>query len=135
MKNIAEAVKSSARVGQSPETRVILKESQFPYGKLIRQGDIMLKRHPLGTNLGTGAKAPRQLAPGAEVGSRHIVRAGPEVLLRLKATELQGPVIVAPDGFYLEHPKHADFDVRLPGEYEVIFQLDLSAATLQRRRD
>ncbi len=135
MKNITEAVKSSARAGQSPETRILSAEAQFPYGKLVRQGDIMLKRHPLGTDLGTGADAPRKLAPGAEIGSRHIVRPGPAVLLRLRATELQGPIIVAPTGFYLEHPKHADFDVRLPGVYEVTFQQDLSAEGLRRIRD
>lgn len=132
--NTIESVKSSARKGCTPETRVVT-EDMFPYGKYVRQGDVMLKRHPLGTVFATSGDTGRQLAPGTEVGSKHIVRPGPLVLARVGATPLQGAIIEAAEGLYVEHPKHAHFDIRCPGTYEVIFQQDLNSEEIRRVKD
>jgi hypothetical protein len=129
-------VQSSARTHQNPETRLVSQEETLPVGCTIRQGDVMLTRHALKTKFKeTAPTQNRQLAPGVSIGSRHVLRGGPEVLTRLKATALQGPIVVAPQGFYLEHPTHGDIDCRLPGVYEVTYPRDFAAEGLQRRRD
>jgi hypothetical protein len=133
-----ETVASSARTHANPKTRVISKEATLPYGYTIRQGDVMLTRHPIGTALGQGeVTTNRQLAPGSTVGSRHVLRADRRLVLRNRqgATALQGPLVEATEGFYLEHPTHGHVDCRLPGLYEVTYPRDLAAEGLQRRKD
>jgi hypothetical protein len=107
-----------------------------------RQGDVYLRRHALEAQhtLPIGGEAPTtQLAPGTTIGSRHIVETpSAKVHLRKDATPLQGPIVVAPEGLLISHPKHADFDIRLPGCYEVTFPQDMDAAEreeIRRRRD
>lgn len=135
--NVVEAIKSSARKGCSPETRVLRQERDFPYGKYVRQGDLMIQRLPLKNlkQFSLAGEASRQLAPGTETGSKHIVRPGPKVHARQNASPLEGAVIEAPEGLYIEHPKHAHFDIGLPGCYVVTYQRDLSAEGVQRVRD
>ena len=103
------AVSQSARTHQNPAVRVISKETTLPYGNTVRQGDVMLTRHPLGTEFKqVGAETDNhQLAPGSTAGSRHILRRGPMIQSRVGASVLTGPVVVAPVGFYLEHPDDA----------------------------
>lgn len=132
-----EVVSQSARTHQNPAVRVISKETSLPYGNTVRQGDVMLTRHPLGTvfeNVGP-VTDNCQLAPGSTAGSRHILRKGPTIYSRTGATVLTGPVVEAPNGFYLEHPRHGDMDCRLPGCYEVSYPRDLAAEGIARRAD
>lgn len=132
-----QAVAQSARTHRNPAVRVITLEKTLPYGHTIRQGDVMLTRHPLGTvfpNLGPVTKE-RQLAPGSTPGSRHILREGTTIVSRSGADVLHGPIVEAPRGFYLEHPRHGDIDCKLPGSYEVTFPRDLAAEGLARRQD
>lgn len=130
-------VKSSGRTGASPEVRVVYTDADLPYGKQVRQGDVYLRRHPVDYPRTSFYEVPeRQVAPGNTVGSRHVLRAGTAKLMRpTKADPLAGGLIYAPDGFYLEHPKHGDFDIRVPGCYEISFPQDLAAAQRARRRD
>lgn len=139
-----DRVSTSARTGANPETRVVRNETELGFGEYIRQGDVYIQRLPLNTELpGTSESKrenPAQLAPGNTVGSRHILRSVPEVKIldRVGQGELAGPVFYAPNGFYLEHPKHADVDCSLPGCYEVSFPVDKHADELgeiRRRRD
>jgi hypothetical protein len=133
-----ETVASSARTHANPKTRVISKETTLPYGYTIRQGDVMLTRHPLGTALEQGDLTDNyQLAPGSTVGSRHVLRRDRRLVLRTRqgASPLQGPILEATEGFYLEHPTHAHVDCRLPGLYEITYPRDLAAEGLQRRKD
>lgn len=132
-----EVVSQSARTHQNPAVRVISKETSLPYGNTVRQGDVMLTRHPMGTvfkNVGP-VTDNCQLAPGLTAGSRHILRKGPTIYSRTGATVLTGPVVEAPNGFYLEHPRHGDMDCRLPGCYEVSYPRDLAAEGIARRAD
>ena len=130
-------VQSSARTHQNPNTRVVTQDSTLPMGCTIRQGDVMLTRRALGhsDSVKTVPTENRQLAPGDSIGSRHVLRAGPSVFTRLEATALQGPLVEAPNGIYLEHPTHGDIDCRLPGCYEVTYPRDFGVEGLQRRRD
>lgn len=131
------AVSQSARTHQNPAVRVISKESTLPYGHTVRQGDVMLTRHPLGTEFKqVGAETDNhQLAPGSTPGSRHILRKGPTIKSRVGATVLTGPIVEAPAGFYLEHPRHGDIDCRLPGCYEVSYPRDFATEEITRRAD
>lgn len=133
-----EVVTTSARTHKNPKTRVISKEKTLPIGHTVRQGDVMITRHALGTKFkGLTATDNRQLAPGATVGSRHILRADKSLKIqnRKGAGVLQGPIVDAPEGFYLEHPTHAHMDCKLPGTYEVSYPRDFAAEGLQRRKD
>jgi len=130
-----QTVTQSARTHKNPETRVITKEAQLPYGKTIRQGDVYLTRHKLKTKLpDVGERTDNmQLAPGTTVGSRHVLRPGNIVVRSRSGGVRTGPVVEAPQGFYLEHPSHGHIDCRLPGLYVVTFPLDY--ATQRRRAD
>ena len=135
MNSTLEAVAASARTHKNPETRVVTKESTLPYGCMIRQGDVMLTRHPLDKAITGTLTTNMQLAPGASVGSRHILRAGDLKVYARAGNVLEGPLVVAPNGLYLEHPTHADVDCRLPGVYEVTYPRDFAAEGIARRRD
>jgi len=130
-----ELVAASARTHKDPSTRVISKETTLPYGCVIRQGDVMLTRHPLDHKVEGTITNDMQLAPGASTGSRHILRHGDIKVLARTGNVLVGPAVVAPNGFYLEHPTHAHVDCRLPGVYEVTYPRDFAAEGIARRRD
>jgi hypothetical protein len=134
---VLEKVATSARTHKNPSTRVVTKESTLPYGKVIRQGDVMLRRHPIDKVFeDLIPETIRQLAPGESVGSRHVLREGNlKTFARKGATALQGPIVVAPEGFYLEHPTHAHVDCKLPGVYEVTYPRDMAAEGIARRAD
>jgi len=132
---VSERMHISARKGADPETRRIDGiTATIDYGKMGRQGDVYLKRLTCDRKLVKGLRKTDnpQLVPGTSIGSRHTLRMdrGEEIYLRKNPSPLQGPIIYAPNGFYLEHPKHADFDCRLPGVYEVTFPADKVAEEL-----
>jgi len=136
---VAESVREQA----DPEVRLVDGQTvDMPYGKVIRQGDVYLRRLPLEqadvSQLTQRKPSDRQIAPGATVGSRHLVTNADATIYDRQGTELEGPIILAPNGLYLAHPKHADFDIRLPGAYECTFPVDEAARELgeiRRRRD
>lgn len=138
-----EAVTTSARQGANPETRVVDGQSvDLPYGKYVRQGDVYLQRLPIDqVDVSQFKLLPathRQVAPGTTVGSRHVVLSQDVEMYDRGGDELTGPVLLAPNGLYLAHPKHADMDIRLPGAYCVTFPVDEQARELgeiRRRRD
>ena len=132
-----ERIQTSARKGASPKTRVIKTDAQFPVGKYIRQGDVMIRRLPIedASNYDNlQVTNDRQIAPGTTEGSRHIAEGNIRVMART-GNPLEGPVIIAPEGFYISHPKHGHFDVGVAGCYEVTFPRDLAQEELARRRD
>jgi hypothetical protein len=132
IKKTLDRVQTSARQGLSPETRIV-REDMIPYGKVIRQGDVYLRRLPIDEHVRhAGPAKTRQLAPGTSTGSRHVVTEdrGAQVLDRQDPGPLDGPLVLAPSGFYLSHPKHADIDCRAPGCYEVTFPVDKHAEEL-----
>jgi hypothetical protein len=134
-----EAVQTSGRTNANPETRVIREEHQWPIGLYGRQGDVMLRRLDVGDAGKLIAKAKeaktRQIAPGNTQGSRHVVRENSARIYELEGADaLTGPIVVAPEGFYLEHPTHADFDVSLPGCYQVTFPRDLAVEAQEEAR-
>jgi len=143
---IPQKIASSARKGANPETRVIDGEDvDLPYGYNARQGDAYIQRLPI-DEVDVSGFAPtteRQIAPGKTVGSRHVVTTAddssrPADIYDRGGNELTGPVIVAPQGFYLSHPQHADIDFRLPGAYLCTFPADEKARELgeiRRRMD
>ena len=128
-------VQSSGRQAANPETRVV---NAVPLNKTIRQGDVYLTRIE---ELPQGLKEVmdnRQIVPGSSTGSRHVMHPGCRIFVREGASELEGPYIDAPQGFYLGHPKHADVDYRQAGCYKVTFPVDKQADLLgeiRRRRD
>ena len=138
-REVLESIKSSARTHRNPKTRVVKEERQLPYNRRFAQGDVQIQRLencPVDESQ-LVETTERQLAPGTSPGSRHILRADPNIrIFRIKdAGPLDGPVFYAPEGFYLSHPTHGDADVRLPGWYPVTFQADLNQEELTRLRD
>jgi len=104
-------------------------------GQVLHQGDVYLTRvadgWPRGERLGT-----QQVAVGSTVGARHVaegeaveVYAGVKLPKALVCAEdvpeeaYLGPVVVAPEGFTLTHPEHADH-VCPAGVYQVTYQVD-----------
>ena len=136
-----QQIRSSARQGANPETRVIDgTETDLPYGYYVRQGDVYIQRLPIDEVDVSGFEptTERQIAPGTTAGSRHVVTSGDVSIYDRVTDDLTGPVIVAPHGFYLSHPKHADMDIRLPGAYLCTFPVDEKARELgeiRRRQD
>lgn len=110
-----------------------------PVDTLAHQGDVYLLRvkdnHPRGKRL---PDARRQVAPGNEPGSRHVVeckdRDGNLLDIELYEPVLEhfpeakrmliGPVVVAKHRFELTHPEHATHSLPA-GVYQVGFQLDV----------
>lgn len=132
-----ELVSTSARTHADPKVRVVSQEKTWPIGCTARQGDVMITRHPMDKVFpDLTVTTNMQLAPGSSVGSRHVLLAGSFVVFERKnADALHGPIIDAPEGFYLSHPTHGHIDCKLPGKYEVTYPRDLAAEGLQRRRD
>lgn len=139
--NIHERIRDNAKARATPKTRIINTEEKCPIGYHLRQGDVYMTRLPIHADLTVfGRLKPtdnRQVVPDDDsIGSRHILRPGSAKLLkRLDGGPLDGPIIVAPDGFYLEHPTHGDFDVSLPGTYVITFPRDFSKEEIVRLRD
>lgn len=134
-----KAVSENAKTKQNAKTRRIDDEAKWPYGKCFRQGDILLKRHPLKDYDFRDMKKreDHQLVDGTTVGSRHVILNAPGLKIwdRENADALTGPVVEAPNGFYLEHPTHGDVDCTLPGSYEVTFPRDFAAEEAKRLAD
>jgi hypothetical protein len=118
-------------------------------GDVIQQGDIYLTYYPIKeypkSRLGSEIKDTRQIVPsGIEVkgamndgerGSQHVVLPGPKIFNRKKkVSDLQGPIIMAPEGLYLSHPEHPHDDIRQPGVFEVHYQQDKAFAEREARR-
>jgi hypothetical protein len=137
-----QTVATSGRTHANPKVRVLNNPSVFAYGKWVRQGDVMIQRLELEhgiEDIKTGAATlktdNRQVAPGDTKGSRHVVRENSAAVYMLKGADaLTGPMIMAVDGFYLEHPTHADMDIRLPGCYRVTFPRDLTGEAKEEAR-
>jgi len=138
---LVQQISSSARRGANPETRVIDgTDVDLPYGYYARQGDVYIQRLPIDEVDVSGFEptTERQIAPGTAIGSRHVVTSENVQIYDRGGDELTGPVIVAPQGFYLSHPKHADMDIRLHGAYLCTFPVDEKARELgeiRRRMD
>ena len=134
-----ETVQTSGRTNANPQTRIVVSERHWPMGKFGRQGDVMLQRLPIEDAQKLIAKAKeaktRQIAPGNTQGSRHVIRENSARIYEVEGADaLTGPIVVAPEGFYLEHPTHADFDVSLPGCYKVTFPRDLAVEAQEEAR-
>lgn len=112
--------------------------SDFPIGKVARQGDIYICRvdaaHPHG-----GPLENRQLAQGTSKGSRHIaegvgttVYEGTTAPPQAVATPFLGPCVQSDVEFRISHPEHADVIVPA-GTYQITHQMH--ARTLRRVQD
>ena len=136
--SVVEKVLETAKNSSRADVRVCT-EDNLPYGKVFQQGDVYIRRLPLSevSKFKLTPRQSRQVAPGTTIGSQHVVREGTAKLFdRPASNELDGPVIVAEEGFYLEHPKHGHFDCTgLPGCYVVTGQQDLAAEGIRRARD
>jgi len=138
-----DEVSLSARLGANSDTRVVDGiKVDLPYGKVARQGDVYIRRLRIeDVDVSKYKLLPassRKIVTGNTVGSRHVVTSEGVKIYDRGGDELQGPVIIAEDGFYLSHPKHADFDIRLPGAYECSFPVDqhaLELGEIRRRAD
>ena len=130
--NVVESAKTAKKATRVWDTNIL--------APVARQGDVYLRRLPLEAEFAREMKLAetRQIAPGDTPGSRHVLNEGPQIFNFTDAGPLEGPVIRAPEGFYLSHPTHGDIDCRLPGTYVVTFPVDKRAEELgeiRRRRD
>lgn len=108
----------------------------------IRQGDIYIEavnKLPLSFDQETSNK---QLAPGENRGSRHVVEGDVKVFLQSNPSSndfsrdgvLSGPALVAKDRFKVTHPEHAHFSLPA-GTYRVYYQMDARQAERTRSLD
>ncbi len=147
---VLEVIQKEADAAK-PNARPI--PSAIPGTSGARQGDIYIGCVPVGFPKGKKTKN-RQLAPGSNLGSRHIVEGDVEVyatifhcpdwfqpgrgIERLKnqrerlARELLGPVLVSKKGFTVTHPEHGHIKVPA-GTWQVCYQMD--PRTEQRVQD
>lgn len=129
-------VRSSGRTSMNPGTRVT--QALAVGTQRIQQGDVYMTRLPDDFDLRDYHEVqdhqvvPRDGTGDSSTGARHVISNLPacRVMVPNDASEdpLVGPVVVAPEGFYLEHPKHGDHDVRQAGVFQVTYQLDCLAA-------
>ena len=144
IEKIIEQTVQTATENKDSQTRIV--KVLNPESKLnkngemeaIRQGDIYITRldgMPQGNHKLFGS---RQLAEGNTKGSRHVIREQSDVKIYspegmnindagdFVGSVLQGPVIDAPNGFYLEHPDHGDIDMRQGGVFRITYQRTFS---------
>lgn len=136
-----ERVRSSGRKAMQPQTRITL---AMAVGDVIQQGDVYLQRLSDDFDLSDYHEVQdRQIVPrdgtgDSSTGARHVIRQSPACRIMIPNTQkdnpLVGPVVVAPCGFYLDHPKHADHDVREAGVYQVTYQKDCLAEEREEAR-
>jgi|CXWL01.1.fsa_nt_gi hypothetical protein len=127
----------AALVSQKPETQA----APTRYGSMAaadyhRQGDIFIRR--IG-DVPSGAikqdKPIRQLAPGTNQGSRHLLDSlsGITLYTVCNPSVLDGPIIVSDRQFTVEHPEHGHCTVPA-GTYAINYQREY-AEELRRVAD
>lgn len=120
-----------AAAGADAETRYV---HTMDVGEVIRQGDIYITRvdtnHPRGKVI-----QERQLAPGNSQGSRHVLEGDVDVYAPVGTNPLMGPVFIVRGEARVPHPEHAHVVIRQVGTFQVTYQRDLAAESIQRSVD
>lgn len=121
---------------QAPNEMRFIPDGTMTEGKWIRQGDIYIMaigKVPLEYDEET---TNRQLAPGENRGSRHIVHGNNlKLFVNPKNRDpLLGPIVVSKERVEVQHPEHAHFSLP-PGTYQVYYQMDARQAERTRSLD
>ena len=130
---LIETIENQAKDRMVTKDRVV---TNFPVGKIVRQGDIYI--HAVPADHAHGAfREDKQLAQGVSQGSRHIAHCdkiyeGTTLPKGIANGTFLGPMIMSDVEIRIGHPQHAD--VIIPaGCYQITHQMD--ARTLQRVAD
>ena len=123
MKGFAERAKANA----DPSPRVM---TEWPVGSWTRQGDITIHRVADDHKRGPMAKS-KQLAIGDSRGARHIIQGASKIYQGVQlppaSTDARtplGPLFVVTASEVIDHPTHANIDIRVPGVYQVTYEMN-----------